>query len=149
MCTVDVSIAACFYYHIFIYLAFLRSIIVLQLPVINVTLSNVIWCGRKYYRKYNCVSICYQNRGYPKLCWTCKVENMLNLNTNLSKIKLVRSLRFFKIYILPISFSLTPLSPQGHCIWTGPMKPYTPLNIANIHNIDLIPATHSISSESC
>ncbi len=28
------------------------------------------------------------------------------------------------------------------CAWSrGPMTPYTPLNITNIHNIDLIPAT--------
>ncbi len=35
------------------------------------------------------------------------------------------------------------------CFFVGPMTPYIPLNIAIIHNIDLIPTTPSISSESC
>ncbi len=43
-------------------------------------------------------------------------------------------------YRSPESKSLWAIEPV--CAFRGPMTPYTPLNIANIHNIDLIPPTH-------
>ncbi len=36
------------------------------------------------------------------------------------------------------------LCAAGMSTWRGPMTPYTPLNIGNIHNIDLIHATHPL-----
>ncbi len=51
--------------------------------------------------------------------------------------------------ISPTTISTVCYLKGNHDSYLGPMIPYTPLNIANIRNMDLLPSTPSISSDSC